>query len=201
MRVFAALQESGNGRYCCKSRKIPGGDFFERNEANLCSPINMVPRPLAKLPVSLSRGDEVPHVFIRESHQQPRKNLISGGKSIFQQHRSKPEITAAHHWHPLHPDQQTLRAQNGGCTATLILWRTLLEMGTKLIFVCQEPKQTRAGCIQRPLDQIPRFSIFNLIGNGEGVLEVPDDLAPLAGQIHAISSRTRGLCMAPSHQV
>ena len=110
-------------------------------------------------------------------------------------------ITAAQHWHPLHPDQQTLRAQNGGCTATLILWRTLLEMGTKLIFVCQEPKQTRAGCIQRPLDQIPRFSIFNLIGNGEGVLEVPDDLAPLAGQIHAISSRTLGRCMAPGHQV
>jgi hypothetical protein len=52
---------------------------------------------------------------------------------------------------------------------------TLLEMGTKLIFVCKEPKQTRAGCIQRPLDQIPCFSIFNLIGNGEGVLEVPDD--------------------------
>src|ERR1700738_3782780 len=64
-------------------------------------------------------------------------------------------ITASQHWHPLQPDQQTLRAQNGGCTATLISWRTLLEMGTKLIFVCQEPKQTRAGCIQRTLDAIP----------------------------------------------
>jgi hypothetical protein len=56
---------------------------------------------------------------------------------------------------PLHPSEQTLRAQNAGCTATLILWRTLLEMGTKLIFVCQEPKQARAGCIQRTLDAIP----------------------------------------------
>jgi hypothetical protein len=74
--------------------------------------------------------------------------------------------------------------------ATLILWRTLLEMGTKLIFICQEPKQTRTGCIQRPLDQIPCFFIFNLIGNGEGVLEVPDDLAPLAGQILRIFSDT-----------
>src|ERR1700738_5522873 len=36
---------------------------------------------------------------------------------------SKPEITASHHWHPLHPSEQTLRAQNGGYTATLILWR------------------------------------------------------------------------------
>jgi hypothetical protein len=69
---------------------------------------------------------------------------------------SKPEIIASHHWQPLHPSEQTLRAQNGGCTATLILWRTLLEMGTKLIFVCQEPKQTRAGCIQRTLGAIPR---------------------------------------------
>src|SRR6202048_1184637 len=32
-------------------------------------------------------------------------------------------ITAPQHWHPLHPSEQTLCAQNGGCTATLILWR------------------------------------------------------------------------------
>ena len=25
---------------------------------------------------------------------------------------SKPEITASHHWHPLHPSEQTLREQN-----------------------------------------------------------------------------------------
>ena len=77
---FAAPHESAIGRFCCKSRKIPGDDFFERNEAELCSPINMAPRPLRKSPVRLSPGDEVPHVFIRESHQRPRKILISGGK-------------------------------------------------------------------------------------------------------------------------
>src|ERR1700738_1313545 len=38
---------------------------------------------------------------------------------------SKLEITAPQHWHPLHPSEQTLCAQNGGCTATLILWREL----------------------------------------------------------------------------
>src|ERR1700730_8600836 len=38
---------------------------------------------------------------------------------------SKLEITAPQHWHPLHPSEQTLCAQNGGCTATLILWRKL----------------------------------------------------------------------------
>src|SRR6202048_5006816 len=47
---------------------------------------------------------------------------------------SKPEITAAQHWHPLQPDQQTLRAQNGGCTATLILWRDPLRKGDQVIF-------------------------------------------------------------------
>jgi hypothetical protein len=93
---FAAPHESAIGRFCCKSRKIPGDDFFERNEAELCSPINMAPRPLRKSPVRLSPGDEVPHVFIRESHQRPRKILISGGKRLFQQHRSKPEsLTSA----------------------------------------------------------------------------------------------------------
>jgi hypothetical protein len=65
--------------------KIPGDDSFERNEAKLCSPINMAPRPLSKPPVSLSLGDEVPHIFMRESHQRPRKILISSGKRLLQQ--------------------------------------------------------------------------------------------------------------------
>jgi hypothetical protein len=72
-----ALGWSAPGRFCCKSPKIPGDDFFENKEAKLSSPINMAPRPLAKSPVSFSLGDEVPHIFIRESHQRPRKILIS----------------------------------------------------------------------------------------------------------------------------
>ena len=84
---FAAVHESAIGRYCCKSPKIPGCNFFERNEAKLYSPINMAPRPLAKPPVSLSQGHEVPHIFVRESHQRPRKILISGGKGLLQQNR------------------------------------------------------------------------------------------------------------------
>src|ERR1700738_3638644 len=45
----------------------------------------MAPRPLAKPPVSLSRGDEVPHIFIRKSHQRARKILIRSGKRLLQQ--------------------------------------------------------------------------------------------------------------------
>src|ERR1700724_518422 len=42
-----------------------------------------------------SLGDEVPHIFIRESHQRPRKILISGGKRLFQQHRPLPDSCTA----------------------------------------------------------------------------------------------------------
>src|SRR5216684_7082313 len=70
---------------------MPSGDFFERNEAKLCSPINMAPRPLSKPPVGFfTRRRGPPHIFIRKSHQRPRKILISGGKRLFQQHRSCP---------------------------------------------------------------------------------------------------------------
>jgi hypothetical protein len=33
--TFAAVHASAPGRFCCKSSKIPGDDFFERNEAKL----------------------------------------------------------------------------------------------------------------------------------------------------------------------
>ena len=68
---------------------MPSTKFFERNEAHHDSLINMAPRPLARPPVSLSRGDEVPHIFIRESHQRARKILISSGKRLLQQNRHK----------------------------------------------------------------------------------------------------------------
>jgi hypothetical protein len=85
MEIFAAVHESGPGRYCCKSPKTPSVKFFERNEAHYDSLTNMAPRPLAKPPVSLSRGDEVPHIFIRKSHQRARKILIRSGKRLLQQ--------------------------------------------------------------------------------------------------------------------
>src|ERR1700724_170527 len=56
---LAPRAPSIHGRYCCKSPKIPGDDFFERKEAKLSSPINMAPRPLAESPVSFLLGDEV----------------------------------------------------------------------------------------------------------------------------------------------
>src|ERR1700730_12560540 len=73
--------------FVAKVPKYQATFFLERNEVKLCSPFNMAPRPLAKPPVSLSLGDEVPHIFIRESHQRPRKNFDHGGKRLLQQNR------------------------------------------------------------------------------------------------------------------
>src|ERR1700730_15669185 len=92
---LAPRAPSIHGRYCCKSPKIPGDDFFEKKEAKLSSPINMAPRPSAKSPVSFSLGDKVPHIFIRESHQRPRKILITGGKRLLQQNRPLPDSCTA----------------------------------------------------------------------------------------------------------
>jgi hypothetical protein len=52
-----------------------------------------------------SLGDELPHIFIRESHQRPRKILIIGGKRLFQQHRpiSDNDCAPQHEW--LGPEQ------------------------------------------------------------------------------------------------
>jgi hypothetical protein len=74
-------------QFCCKSPKILGVKFFERNEAHYDSLITMAPRPLARPPVSFSSGDEVPRIFIRESHLRARKIWISSGKRLLQQNR------------------------------------------------------------------------------------------------------------------
>jgi hypothetical protein len=44
---------------------------------------------LPKSPVSSSLGDEVPHIFIRKTHLQPSKFLISSGKRLLQQNRER----------------------------------------------------------------------------------------------------------------
>src|SRR6516165_12718941 len=92
-------------RFCYKSLKILSGDFFERNEAELWLPINMAPRPLVMPPVSLSRGDKVPHIFIRKSHQRARKFLISRGKRLLQEYLSTADIKVPFDSVSAHPNK------------------------------------------------------------------------------------------------
>src|SRR3984893_10336067 len=99
-----------------KGPKLPGPIFPAPRQSDPRSSIDIASITLARSPVSLSSGDEVPHISTRNSRLRSGEFLITSAKRLFQQHRSKPEITAPHHWHPLHSSEQTLRAQNGGCT-------------------------------------------------------------------------------------
>jgi hypothetical protein len=50
-------------RLCCKSRKLLADEFFTKIESGKQSLIRTASLRLAKSPVSLTRGDEVPHIF------------------------------------------------------------------------------------------------------------------------------------------
>ena len=88
-------KDSALGRYCCKSRKLLGANFFVRKQKFLRSPINMAPSSLPKSSVSLSPGNEVPHIFIQESHQRPRKILVCRGKGLLQHNRPQADSCIA----------------------------------------------------------------------------------------------------------
>src|SRR6202011_4639540 len=91
----------------CKSPKLPGANFPAARQSDPRSSIDIASIALARSPVSLSSDDEVPHIFTRNSRLRSGEFLITSAKRLFQQHRSKPEITASQHWHPLHPSEQT----------------------------------------------------------------------------------------------
>src|SRR6202022_441564 len=67
--------------------------------------------PDDKLTCDLANVIEAISIDDRGSNCLAAEKLAPGNLGLFQQHRSKPEITAPHHWHPLQPDQQTLRVR------------------------------------------------------------------------------------------
>src|SRR5215813_1547345 len=73
-------------RYCCKSPKLVGDDFPAITQTNRRSPLCVVSITLPRSPVSLSSGDEVPHIFTRKSRLQPGEFLISSAKRLLQQY-------------------------------------------------------------------------------------------------------------------
>ena len=52
------------GRLCCKSRKLQGSKFFAKTQSGRQSLICITSFALAKSPMSLTQGDEVPHELI-----------------------------------------------------------------------------------------------------------------------------------------
>src|SRR5580704_17957222 len=89
-----ALHESGCGRYCCKSPKLPGANFLAVKKSDRRPPIDVAPITLLRSPTSLSSGDEVPHIFTRKSRLRPKEFLIASAKRLLQQNwheRAVPE--------------------------------------------------------------------------------------------------------------
>ena len=67
-------------RLCCKSLKTPGEKFPARRRNKSRSLIDVASGSLPKSPVSLSPGDEVPHMFTRKPRLQLEKFAINGAK-------------------------------------------------------------------------------------------------------------------------
>ena len=70
---------------CCKSRKLLGDNFPAARRFDRRPPIYVVSITLPRSPVSLSSGDEVPHIFTRKSRLQPGEFLIISAKRLLQQ--------------------------------------------------------------------------------------------------------------------
>jgi hypothetical protein len=79
-------------RYCCKSPKLPGDNFPAVRRSDRRPPICVVSITLPRSPVSLSSGDEVPHIFTRKSRLQPGEFLITSAKRLLQQYLPQTDI-------------------------------------------------------------------------------------------------------------
>src|ERR1700730_13379712 len=78
---------SASGRFCCKSLKTPDDKFPARRPNKPRSLIDVASGSSPKSPVSLSPGDEVPHMFTRKPRLQLEKFAINGAKRLLQQNR------------------------------------------------------------------------------------------------------------------
>src|SRR5262249_27119532 len=71
---------------CCKSRKLQSHGFFAKTRSRRESPIRIPSIALSKSPVSLTRDDEAPHIFIRKTRLQPADFLNISAKRLLQQY-------------------------------------------------------------------------------------------------------------------
>src|SRR5262249_7273601 len=82
---------------CCKSRKLPGDNFPAITRTNRRPPLCVASITLPRSPVSLSSGDEVPHIFTRKSRLQSGEFLISSAKRLLQQYLPGADIATMRH--------------------------------------------------------------------------------------------------------
>ena len=88
-QTFAALC-----RYCCKSLKLPGGNFPAVKKSDRRPLIRVPSIALPRSSASLSSDDEVPHIFTRKSRLKPGEFLITSGKRLLQQNRHFSDIAS-----------------------------------------------------------------------------------------------------------
>src|ERR1700738_2016613 len=82
-------------RFCGKSQKLPGDSFHAIGQSDRRPPICVDSITLPRSPVSLSSGDEVPHIFTRKSHLRPGEFLITSAKRLLQQNLPQPDSCPA----------------------------------------------------------------------------------------------------------
>jgi hypothetical protein len=73
------------GRFCCKSRKLQGNEFFAKTRSENQPLIRIASVALPKSRVSLTGGDEVPHIFTQKPCLQPREFFKRCAKRLLQQ--------------------------------------------------------------------------------------------------------------------
>ena len=88
----SGVHESGCGRYCCKSPKLKSDNFPARRQSKSRSLIDVASISLPKSPVSLSLGDEVPHMFTRKARLRLGEISISSAKRLLQQNRHEADL-------------------------------------------------------------------------------------------------------------
>jgi hypothetical protein len=81
------------GRLCCKSPKLPGYKFPAATRTNRRLAICVASIALPNSRVSLSPGDEVPHIFTRKSRLQPGEFLITSAKRLLQQYLPEAAVS------------------------------------------------------------------------------------------------------------
>ena len=91
VEILCTAVKDAKCRYCCKSPKLPGANFYAVKKSDRRSPVDVASITLPRSPVSLSSGDEVPHIFTPKSRVQPKEILIASAKRLLQQNLPIPD--------------------------------------------------------------------------------------------------------------
>jgi hypothetical protein len=109
-----ALARAALCRYCCKSPKLSGDNFHAIRRSDRRPPIDVAPITLPRSPASLFSGNEVPHIFTRNSPVQPKEILITSAIRLLQQNLPQPDSCTAANSVSVHSTTSLARATSMG---------------------------------------------------------------------------------------